>query len=211
MPADDEPPALVVLLAGPSGCGKSHVAAASGLPVLALDDFYRDGADPDMPRTPDGVIDWEDPASWDADAAVAALRTLCEGEAVVVPTYSFADDGAVGHHEIRRERSPIVVAEGIFAADAIAPLEAAGLLADALLLRERRVVTFLRRLVRDLREGRKGRLRLLRMGWAKTRAQPAVIARQIALGAHPISKADARARIARLVADRASGAADLRR
>lgn len=34
----------VVLLAGPSGSGKSPLARASGLPVITLDDFYRDGA-----------------------------------------------------------------------------------------------------------------------------------------------------------------------
>lgn len=35
-------PTRVVLLAGPSGSGKSHLAERSGLPVLRLDDFYKE-------------------------------------------------------------------------------------------------------------------------------------------------------------------------
>ncbi|MEV5267167.1 uridine kinase, partial [Streptomyces werraensis] len=37
--------ARVVLLCGPSGSGKSLVSARSGLPVLRLDDFYKEGDD----------------------------------------------------------------------------------------------------------------------------------------------------------------------
>ena len=58
--SDDRRPAplaRVVLLAGPSGCGKSHIARASGLPIVALDDFYREATDPGMPRTPAGDVD----------------------------------------------------------------------------------------------------------------------------------------------------------
>ena len=45
-------PARVILLAGPSGSGKSSLAARAGLPVLALDDFYKDGDDPSLPLLP---------------------------------------------------------------------------------------------------------------------------------------------------------------
>ncbi len=190
--------ARVVLLAGPSGSGKTHVARIARLPVLALDDFYRAGTDPDMPRDHSGAIDWEHPDSWDLAAAVAALETLCRSDQVEVPTYVFGQDRAIGTHVVRRQGAPIVLAEGIFAADAIAPLRAAGLLADALLICEKRWRTFLRRLVRDMREGRKARLRLIRIGWAKTRSEPAVVARQHALGARPVTKPEAWARLAAL-------------
>ena len=66
--------AQIVLLAGPSGSGKTHLASQSGLPVLELDDFYRSGDDPDLPRDPHlGIVDWDDPRAWDADGAVEAI------------------------------------------------------------------------------------------------------------------------------------------
>ena len=46
MPDADEPLARVVLIGGASGSGKSRIAEQSGLPVLRLDDFYREGDDP---------------------------------------------------------------------------------------------------------------------------------------------------------------------
>src|SRR3954468_24226549 len=77
----------VVLLAGPSGAGKAGLAGEGGvpggrlaeqvgLPVVRLDDFYRDGDDDAMPRSPLGIVDWDDPRSWDGDRAVAALEQL---------------------------------------------------------------------------------------------------------------------------------------
>ena len=69
--------ARVVLLAGPSGSGKSYVAHRTGLPVLCLDDFYRDGDDPDLPRV-DGAVDWESPLAWNA-AAIIALSAVIRG------------------------------------------------------------------------------------------------------------------------------------
>ncbi|MCU1496619.1 MAG: Uridine kinaselike protein [Acidimicrobiales bacterium] len=196
LPPDPRPiTAEVVLLAGPSGCGKTHLARAVGLPIVALDDFYRDGTDPGMPRTAEGVVDWEDPASWDPDRAVAALAELCRADHVEVPTYLFGEDRVVGRRTLARDGRPIVVAEGIFAAELVGPLRDAGLLADALLVRQARWLTFARRLVRDLREGRKAPWYLVRQGWSKTRNEPAVVAHQRARGARPVTKAQARARL----------------
>ena len=75
LPRPAAPPrARVVLLSGPSGSGKSSLAARVGLPTVCLDDFYRDGDDAGPAgRRPLGIVDWDDPASWDADRAVAAL------------------------------------------------------------------------------------------------------------------------------------------
>ena len=61
--------AQVVLLAGPSGSGKSTLAARLGWPVLRLDDFYREGTDPLLPRDAAGVVDWDHPGAWNAEAA----------------------------------------------------------------------------------------------------------------------------------------------
>lgn len=186
--ADDQTPkARVVVLAGPSGCGKTRLAERAGVPIVALDDFYRDGDDPRMPMV-GGHADWEDPASWDAEAAVAALGELCRTGRAEVPTYSIAADARVGSRPVTLDGSPIVVAEGIFAAEVVGPLAAEGLLADALLLRSPSLVTFWRRLVRDHREGRKPPLVLVRQGLAKLRDERKVVTRQADLGCRRIAK-----------------------
>ena len=75
--------ARVLLLCGPSGSGKSHLAARCGLPMVRLDDFYRDIDDPLLPHSEAlGIVDWDDPRSWRDEDAVAALDLLCrEGRA----------------------------------------------------------------------------------------------------------------------------------
>lgn len=199
-PDPSERCADVVLLVGPSGSGKTYLATSVGLPVLALDDFYRADTDAGLPRLPDGNVDWDHTGSWDGDAAIDALERLCCTDEVVVPDYSISENRAVGTKIVRRHGSRVVVSEGIFAAELIEPLRAAGLLADALLIRQNRWLTFARRLARDLRENRKSRWYLVTQGWAKTRSEPAVIARQLAKGARPVSKPQARAILAELAA-----------
>lgn len=179
--------ARVVVLAGPSGCGKTRLAVRAGVPIVALDDFYRDGDAPGMPMV-GGHVDWEDPASWDAEAAVAALGELCRTGRADVPIYSIADDARTGSRPISLDGSPVVVAEGIFAAEVVSRLDAEGLLADALLLHSPALVTFWRRLLRDHREGRKAPMVLVRQGLAKLRDERKVVARQALLGCRRIAK-----------------------
>lgn len=200
VPAPPEGCAQVVLLVGPSGCGKSYIAQRSGLPILALDDFYRAATSEGMPIGDDGEIDWEDPTSWDPDAACDALEAFCCSPQVEVPAYSFTENRAVGTHTVARGDARIVLAEGIFAAELIAPLRDRGLLADALLITRNRWLTYARRLWRDLREHRKPPAYLVHQGWTKTRAEPAVVAHQRALGARPVSKQVAIARLVELAA-----------
>ncbi len=181
----------VVLLAGPSGSGKSSLAARLGLPTLCLDDFYKDGDDPSLPSTDlpgdhgSRMVDWDHPDSWDADRALAALVRLATTSVTDVPVYDIPTSRTVAVRRIDVGDAPLVVAEGIFAAELVAACERAGILADALCLTLRPSVTFWRRLVRDLRESRKPPLTLLRRGWALLRAEPSVVARQVALGATP--------------------------
>jgi uridine kinase len=195
---DDQLAAQVVVLAGPSGSGKSQLAARLQLPVLRLDDFYRDGDDPDLPHA-FGIVDWDDPASWNCDAAVEAVVTLCRHGSVDVPRYDIPTSRAVGHYVVEAARAPIVIAEGIFAAETIPLLAAAGVLADAIALTHRPAVTVTRRLVRDLKEARKPPLTLLRRGWALMRAEPGIVARQVRLGATACTPAAAERRIRALL------------
>ncbi|MET9481031.1 hypothetical protein [Streptomyces sp. NPDC006638] len=189
-------PTRVVLLAGPSGSGKSSLAARTGLPVLRLDDFYKEGVDPTLPLVPGSSdIDWDSPLSWDADAAVASIAELCRTGRTTVPVYSIATSSREDTESFDLGHAPVFVAEGIFAADIVARCGELGLLADALCLRGRPSTTYRRRLLRDLREGRKSVPFLLRRGWRLMRAERGIVARQAALGAHPCAKAEALSRI----------------
>ena len=190
-----------MLLAGPSGSGKSHLAARAGLPTVCLDDFYRDGDDPALPTGELGIVDWDDPASWDADGALTALRELCEHGRVELPVYDIPSNRAVETRPFEVGDAPLIVAEGIFAAELVERCRAAGILADAVCLSHRPTVTFWRRLARDLREGRKPPLTLIRRGWYLMRREPRIVAQQIALGAVPLTGADTVRRLERLVAE----------
>ncbi|MDQ0941193.1 ATP-binding protein [Streptomyces sp. V1I1] len=190
-------PTRVVLLAGPSGSGKSSLAARTGLPVLRLDDFYKEAGDPTLPLVTGSTdIDWDSPGSWDADAAVAAIVELCRTGRTTVPVYDIATSARVDTEAFDIDRTPLFVAEGIFAADIVERCQELGVLADALCLRGRPSTTFRRRLARDLREGRKSVGFLLRRGWRLMRAERGIVARQTSLGAHPCGKEEALGRLA---------------
>ena len=181
------PRARVVLLSGPSGAGKSRLAARlqgeRGWPIVRLDDFYRDEDDPAMPRSRElGIIDWDDPRSWNADAAVAALEELVRDGATTVPTYDLSASRATGATQVVCRAGDLVLAEGIFAAELVGVLRARGLLHRAYVVCRDRRLTFVLRLVRDLRERRKPPVVLLRRGIALMREEPEVVARAVALG-----------------------------
>jgi uridine kinase len=186
-----------VLLCGPSGSGKSLVAARSGLPVLRLDDFYKEADDPTLPLVPGSSdIDWDHPGSWDADVAVEAITRLCATGSTSVPVYDIALSARTGAKELHIGGSPLFVAEGIFAAEIVRRCRELGVLADALCLTRGPVTTFRRRFLRDLEEGRKSVPFLLRRGWRLMRAERSIVARQVALGAHPCDLDEALGRLA---------------
>lgn len=199
----------VVLLAGPSGSGKTSLSRRLGLPVLQLDDFYRDadgsaGSALSAPASPAasvvrlpsmphrfGIVDWDDAASWDAPAAMAALVRLSRHRAADVPVYDIPTSRRTGTIRLDLGDSPVVLAEGIFASELVAPCRAAGLLADAICLELPRALTFGRRLLRDLAESRKPPLTLVRRGLALARDEPTMTTRWIAAGCRPLSVAQA--------------------
>lgn len=183
-----------MLLTGPSGCGKSRLTKRLGLPVVGLDNFYRNGDDPELPRR-FGIVDWDDPRSWDGAGALAVLTQLAETGHADVPVYDIPSNSRTGVRELLLDDSPLVIAEGIFAAELVAPLSAEGLLADAICLRRHRVETLWFRLVRDLREGRKPPLTLVRRGWALMREEPRAVQHWRDLGCRPASPNQAYAEI----------------
>lgn len=195
--------AQVIVLAGPSGSGKSRLCRRLGLPFVNLDDFYKDGDDPTLPRValPGGeeIVDWDDPGSWLSDEAADALEELCRKGSADVPVYEIARDGRTGHRTVDIGDAPYVVAEGIFAQEVVALCRDRGFLAAAICVRNHPVVTFWRRLTRDLRERRKPPHVLLRRGWLLMRQEPRIVAHAVALGCEPMTSEEAYRRVTALV------------
>jgi uridine kinase len=200
----------VVVLAGPSGSGKSHLAERLGLPILRLDDFYKDGDDPTLPRLDlaggEPIVDWDDAGSWNGTAAVEAVEELCRTGCTDAPVYDIATSSRTGHRVLQLDGAAYFVAEGIFAQEVVPRCQASGLLAAAYCVRQHPMVTFWRRLTRDLREHRKPPLVLLRRGLALMRAQKRVVAHAVALGCEPVSPDDAFRQVHSLVSHRRADA-----
>jgi uridine kinase len=156
----------------------------TGLPILCLDDFYKNSGDPSLPWRGEGV-DWDSPDAWDGDAAMAAVEELARTGRAEVPAYSISANRAIGNRSITIGDSRLFIAEGIFAAELAPWCQELGLLASAYALRRPRSVTFARRLARDLAEHRKPVPVLLRRGLWLYRTDREVLARQVALGCVP--------------------------
>lgn len=178
-----EAPALVVLLTGPSGSGKSLLARRSGLPVLGLDRFYKNGNDPSLPRV-NSSVDWDDPAAWNRDEALDAVHRLAVNRRARVPMYDHRQSRRVGYETVETGSGPAFVAEGLFAALLVDECRAFGVLGDALCLRRHRPGTFYRRLAGDLRRGRASPGRLVRRSITLTLAEGATVDEQVMRGAH---------------------------
>ncbi|WP_395657612.1 ATP-binding protein [Nocardioides sp.] len=189
----------MIVLAGPSGAGKSRLAERLGLPVLRLDDFYKSGGDPTLPIITEGanagIVDWDDPASWLLDDAMAALEELCRTGRAEVPIYDIAHDGRCGWQQLDLAGHDLFLAEGIFAQEVVPHCREAALLAAAYCVRQHPVVTFWRRLTRDLRERRKPPLVLVRRGVALLRDQRRVVAHAVARGCVPVHPDEAYAAV----------------
>nr|MCW2728110.1 ATP-binding protein [Aeromicrobium sp.] len=181
----------VVIVAGPSGSGKSHLAAVLDWPVLRLDDFYRDADDPGMPRSSLGIVDWDDPASWSAVDAVGAIAELCASGSAEVPVYDIAASRRTGTQVLAVPHGRFI-AEGLFAPVIVDACREAGLLEVAICLHRPRMITFVLRLVRDLREGRKAPWVLVRRGWRLMQDEPRIVAEAVAHGCVPMSPRAAR-------------------
>ncbi|CAM5708816.1 Uridine kinase OS=Streptomyces tendae OX=1932 GN=GUR47_16240 PE=4 SV=1 [Streptomyces tendae] len=99
-------------------------------------------------------------------------------------------------------RTPLFLAEGIFAAELVGRCRELGVLADALCLSRGPLTTFRRRFLRDLREGRKSVPFLLRRGWRLMLSSGPSSPGQTALGAHACDRDEAMGRLAAAAAGR---------
>lgn len=177
--------AQVILLAGPSGAGKSRLAERleqhHGWPVLRLDDFYRDGTEPDLPLITTGanagLTDWDHALSWHDNDALKTVLHLCEYGVTDVPVYDLAGSRRTGHREIDLGDASHFVAEGVFASEIVEACREAGVLAAAYCITQHPAVTFVRRLDRDLREHRKAPPVLVRRGLSLARRQRDIVRR----------------------------------
>ena len=192
--------AQVIVLAGPSGSGKSRLAERIGLPVLRLDDFYKSAGDPTLPLITEGanagIVDWDVPESWLLDDAMAALDELCRTGRAEVPIYDIAQNGRCGTADPRPRRAPTSSSpRGSSPRRSSARCGDAGLLAAAYCVRQHPMVTFWRRLTRDLRERRKPPLVLVRRGLALMRDQRRVVSHAVERGCTPVTPDEAYAAI----------------
>jgi uridine kinase len=196
--------ARVILLAGPSGAGKTRLARRSALPVMALDDFYKNGSDPTLPRRDTGLVDWDDPAAWDLEGALQSLRELCTTGTTRAPVYDISANARTGSQELALGAAGYLVAEGIFAAELVGACRDEALLESAICVRRSRWVTFVLRLFRDLREHRKPPGVLLRRGWRLARREPAIVAALEAKGCRAMTPREAEAHIRGLASEGSS-------
>lgn len=179
-------PAHVIVLAGPSGAGKSRLAARLGYPVLRLDDFYREGDDPALPKITDGantgLTDWDHPGSWHLPDALRALDELCATGTTEVPDYDISTSSRIGSRTLQLDGAEVFLAEGIFAPEIVAFCRERDILTGAYCVTQHPMVTFWRRLTRDLSEHRKPPLMLIRRGLALMKDQRRVVSYAIAKG-----------------------------
>ncbi|MDD7383981.1 MAG: ATP-binding protein [Actinomycetaceae bacterium] len=194
-----QPLAKVVIVAGPSGTGKTRFTRRSGLPFVSLDDFYKDGDEPGLPRR-HGMVDWDSVTTWNKSAAVDALVELCTKGETRVPLYDIPTSKKRGERKLSLDGAKFVLAEGIFAGDIVSAVRAEGILADAICLQRPRLQAFWFRLMRDLDEARKPPINLIRRGIAHFFEEPAMYAKLESQGCRLVSWEEAHETLTHLLA-----------
>ena len=185
-----KPRAQVIVLAGPSGSGKTSLSTRVGLPSLSLDDFYRDGDEDGLPMLSESVVDWDDPGSWNADEAFAAIARLCvEGQAEV-PIYDIPSNSRTGTRTVTLGENRLFLAEGIFAAELVPRLIEEGLMADAICIDRSPIRNAWFRFLRDVAEARKPIPILIYRGARLARQEPAKIRQWKRQGCRPVPSLD---------------------
>ncbi|WP_371177215.1 ATP-binding protein [Buchananella felis] len=190
-----QPRARVVLLAGPSGCGKTSMTRRLGLPVVNLDEFYKDDTAPGLPMLSGSLVDWDSPEAWHTDQALAALVELAFHGSCEMPVYSIPLNRRTGTTKMSLGDHRVFIAEGVFASHMVSHARKAGILADAICIKRPRWKNFWFRLLRDVAEGRKSLPVILRRGFRLLRLEPSFIRAWVADGCEPMDIPQAEARI----------------
>lgn len=180
------PRSQVIVLAGPSGSGKTSLSSRVGLPSLSLDDFYRDDDEDGIPMLNDNVVDWDDPRSWNKEAAFSAIAQLCMEGRASIPIYDIPSNKRTGYREATLGAHRLFIAEGIFAAELVPRLIEEGLLADAIVVDRSVFKNAWFRFLRDVAEARKPVHVLLYRGAMLARQEPAKILHWKRLGCRPV-------------------------
>lgn len=194
-----EPQARVILVTGPSGSGKTRFTNRTGLPVVALDDFYFDDTHPGLPRR-HGIIDWDSPMCWDREGAFNALVELATTGESLLPVYDIPTNSKVAERTLDLEGAKLFLAEGIFAAELVTLCRREGILADALCISRPRLQTFWFRLMRDLDEGRKSTPTLIRRGISHAIHEPEMYRKLERKGARRVSLVEAHEAVTQMLA-----------
>lgn len=164
----------IIVVAGPSGSGKSRLAERLGWPVVRLDDFYHEIDAEHLPLSSLGIPDWDHPDAWNFVAAMDAIESLCRTGSTQMPIYDISTSRRIGSQELRAT-GPLILAEGIFAASIVTECERRGILAGAICLHRPRILNFVLRFIRDVREARKPVGTLIRRGWRLFKDEPRIM------------------------------------
>jgi uridine kinase len=115
----------VVLLCGPSGSAKTSTAGRlvrslreSGTPAdyISMDNYFLPkDAKVNIPRNPDGSIDFESPYRVDISLFRDQLERLRRGLPVVTPEFDFLTQGRRHGKRVERQPGGVVIIEGIHA------------------------------------------------------------------------------------------------
>jgi uridine kinase len=112
----------LVTVSGGSCSGKSYFTArltrhldSLGIKsaVVCLDDYFKNGNDPTVPRNDTGRKLFDSPESFHSAECRKHLRQLLTGKTAVVPKYSFAVMRRVADKSV--SPAPVIIIEGLFA------------------------------------------------------------------------------------------------
>lgn len=129
-----------------------------------------------------GIVDWDDPRSWNGGEAAAVVDQLLRTGTADVPRYDISRSARVGTHRVELGDASCFVAEGVFGIEMADHCRAVGLRFEPLFLDRPRILVMLLRFVRDVREHRKPLPILIRRGLALYRADAGLKRRALAAG-----------------------------
>lgn len=116
----------IVLLSGPSGSGKTTTALKleeelnrRGIRTrtVSLDNYFHPMRPQDVPRTPEGAVDYESPRCLDMELLDETFTRLSRGEEVIIPRFDFARQmrNPAKGVPLRLAKNELAIFEGIHA------------------------------------------------------------------------------------------------